>query len=452
MKKLSLFQWLLIITVLYLFWQISLSGAILIADTEDASRRLSELAKLTVGFGTALFVFRATFRKKGWLIALVLSLPLGYGAILLEDTIVNHFAERTTGQERLEARTILLFNTALIKGGAALPDLNKNIADNAVKLAAFTKILGFAIWNNPALMSQIMQMGQSLLVSLHGQQAYDKADREYERYVEAFKASSASREEAERQIKQLNFAAWLSNLNKILAEYAGCIDESCRNRIQSRVDQFVRQGFGNLNLKLKLNDFCRKEKGTGRYHMGKMIDEGEMLLCSSTESEFYNYIMKQIDELKMANAPEELKQLPASISSRILSSTLMCLKDWREMWAKYIDSEFAAKGKKELTDPARFAHGGAEAETGRNYAISVFLPPVALGFSVTVCFLHIASLLSALTRKPKICGLIAAVIYCLPAIFGTATPLSGLAGIYAKWLIAWEGMLYPFGIFRWLIL
>lgn len=452
LKHLSLFKWLIILTVLYLFWQISLSGAILIADSEDASHRLSELAKNTVGFGTALFVFRATFRKIKLIIAFILAMVLGWAAIQAEDGIVNYFAKRTTGQERLEARTILLFNTALLKESVTLPDLSEQIAGNPVKLAAFSKILGFAIWNNPTLMSQIMRMGKDLLISLHGQEAYNKADKEYERYVEVFKQSALDREKTEKFIKQANFAAWLSDLNKILVMYAGCTDDSCKNHLQSQVDSYVSRSFGDLGLKLTLDDFCRKESGSSRYYMGKKIESIENLVCSTSEQEFQTYVIKQIDEIKLKNAPDEIKALPHEISSRILSSELIKLDEWRKIWAQYIDSEFASKSEAEFANTDRYAANGADAEAGRNFAISVFLPPVALGFSITVCFLHLASLLSAATHKPLACGIFAATIYLLPVFFGVTTPLSGIAGIYAKWLVSWEGILYPFGIFRWLII
>lgn len=248
LKRLTLFQWALIITILYLFWQISLSGAILMAGSEEASRSLSALAKRTVGFGAALFVFRAALRKLGWIIALALAIPLGLGAMRAEDALVNHFAARASGQERLEARTILLFNTALTNGSASLPGLAKDIAEDKARLAAFTKVLGFAIWNNKALMTVINAQAEPLLAAVYGQEACDKVDREYARYVETFNAAQDKLARAEQMFRQSNFAAWRTQLNKRLAAYAACMSDACRQNVQASTERDMQTHLGDMSF------------------------------------------------------------------------------------------------------------------------------------------------------------------------------------------------------------
>lgn len=58
----------------------SISGAILTAQSVESSHRLSELARSTAGFGTALIVFRAVYRRFGRKLVLPVALVAGLGA------------------------------------------------------------------------------------------------------------------------------------------------------------------------------------------------------------------------------------------------------------------------------------------------------------------------------------------------------------------------------------
>ncbi|MBD5646075.1 MAG: hypothetical protein HDQ89_00080 [Desulfovibrio sp.] len=450
LRRLSLFQWLLVVTVVYLLWQVSLSGAILTAQSVEQSDRLSELARRTVGFGTALFVFRAAYRRFGWKLVLPVALVAGWSAMWAEDALVNHFADESSAQARLEAKTIQLFTAAMARGKVTLPELPEAIASAPLKVRAFSRVLGFAIWNDPALVRQITARTDAVLAAIYGQELYDKADAGYDRYLAAWVAGAEKRKAAAEALARINFAQYARDLNGQLGPYAACTTEDCRRKISNRVNNYIRRNLPELGLELDLEAFCREEREPVRYVMGRAVTGAARRVCTTNEKDLYAWLRGRLGGAGGADTPE-LADLPAAVRTRILSGDFLSLEAWRELWKTHIEGELSARRQREFGDDAQYADGAPLEKEGKAFAISVFLPPVALGFSVTVCFLHLASLGAALTRRPGLCALVAAVCYVLPAFFATPVPLSGFAGIYARWLVFWEGALYPLGVLRWLM-
>lgn len=451
LKRLNVFQWLIVITICYLLWQISLSGAILTAETMQQSDRLSNLAQKTVGFGVALFVFRVAWRKIRWLILVPAALLAGFLAMQMEDYLVNYFADKTTAQARLEAKKIQFFNNALPLKKVSLPQLPKDLAENPVTTRAFAKVLGFAIWNNPDLIAQINALLPAIAQAVYGQDAFAKIDAGYDQYARAWEASAQKLKDIEALLARLNFAQYARDLNSQLGVYAGCIDEQCRARITQKVNNYLRQQIKNIDLTLNLEDFCAIRKTGARFVMGRNVGEKTEKVCATTEKNLHQWMLQKIRAIKEAALAEQ-KDLPPAVRQRLSNDGFLSLSQWRELWQAEIDQEAAAHVRKEFGNAEDYAPNGNLAAQGRAFAISIFLPPVALGFSVTVCFLHLTSLLTAATHKPVICGAAAFICWILPAFFAASTPLTGFAGVYARWLVFWEGILYPFGIFRWLIL
>lgn len=450
LRRLTLFQWLLVVTVLYLIWQVSLSGAILTAQSVEQSDRLSELARKTVGFGSALFVFRIAYRRFGWKLVLPLALVAGLGAMWAEDALVNHFADQSSAQARLEAKTIQLFTTAMARGKVTLPELPAEIADAPLKAKAFSRVLGFAIWNDPALVRQISDRTDAVLNAVYGQELYDRADAGYDRYQAAWNSGAEKLKAAREALAHINFAQYARELNEQLGKYAACTTDDCRRKITQRVKAYVHRNLPDLGLELDLEDFCREERQPTRYVMGRAVAGAAQRICSTSEKELYAWLKSRFESERHAAMPE-MDDLPESVRTRILTGDFLSLDAWRELWKTHIASELSMRRQREFGHPERYADGAALEKEGKAFAISVFLPPVALGFSVTVCFLHLASLGAALTRRPALCALVAVLCYVSPVFFATPVPLSGFAGIYARWLIFWEDALYPLGVLRWLM-
>lgn len=450
LRRLSLFQWLLVVTVVYLLWQVSLSGAILTAQSVEQSDRLSELARRTVGFGTALFVFRAAYRRFGWKLVLPVALVAGWGAMWAEDALVNHFAAESSAQARLEAKTIQLFTAAMARGKVTLPELPAEIADAPLKAKAFSRVLGFAIWNDPALVRQITERTDAVLSAIYGQELYDKADAGYDRYHAAWSAGAEKLRAAREALARINFAQYARDLNGQLGQYAACTTDDCRGKITQRVNAYLHRNLPDLGLELDMEAFCRDERQPARYVMGRPVPGAAVRICSTSEKDLHAWAQERLGGQNFATVPD-LADLPAAVRTRILSGDFLSLEAWRAIWKTHIAGELSARRQREFGQPEQYADGAALEKEGKAFAISVFLPPVALGFSVTVCFLHLASLGAALTRRPRLCALVAAVCYVLPAIFATPVPLSGFAGIYARWLVFWEDALYPLGALRWLM-
>lgn len=450
---------LVLITVLYVFWQISLSGAILTARDLATSQRLSSMARYTVGFGGFLFFFRLSWSRKfiarlvygRWLIPLGVGLLAGALFILAEDTLVNHYAARTDGQQRLDARTIQLFNAAFLEGRATLPALASGIASDPIKSRAFLKVLGFAIWNNPQLIAQINSERASLVAAMEGDKLYQQVDEGYATYVKAY----GDMQKLEADLLRIPYAEWATMLNKMLENYSSCSSDACRTEITAIVSRYLagymqRAGLP-LELNLNLDAFCHSEKSS-RYVMGRLATGGERRICSATEGDLMAYVDSQVAEAR-ERALATFGELPATIRERLLNAgDFITLDNWREMFASALDQELANRVAAEFGDPGRYAENGSQAAEGRDLAISIFLPPIALGFSVFVCLLHLANVLTMLFKRPLIWIAGAIVLGALPLAFATAIPLAGFAGVYGRWLVEWESILYPFGIFRSLIL
>ena len=439
-----------VLTALYLLWQISLSGAVLMAKTVEESRRLSDLARLTVGLGTALFTFRVGWQRLGFRLVLPLACLLGFGAMKAENTIVNHLADRASAQERLEAKTVLLFNTALNRNLVTLPDLAQDIASDPVKVKAFSKVLGLAIWNDAALIAEVTAKTYAVFNALYGQEMYDRIDAGYDRYLEAFQRNAEKLRALEDALANLNFAAYARELNGQLAPYAACADESCRRTIAERIAGYTAKALPGLSFTFDPEAFCRAEDRPVRYIMGRAVSGSAELVCAASEQALHDHARKQVEDLKRAalkdlDAPEEIKQ-------KLLAETRLSLAEWRDLWQGQVAEEIERMKTAEFGDPEQYGRGGKLAEEGRDYAVSVFLPPVALGFSVTVCFLHFTSLCVTLCRRLKICCAAFGLIYFLPYVFAPKLPLSGLAGLYAGWLVFWQSRLFPFGLLKNLII
>ncbi|MDE6734291.1 MAG: hypothetical protein K2J64_02350 [Desulfovibrio sp.] len=447
------------LTVLYIFWQISLSGAILTAADMETSRRLSSLARWTVGLGGFLFVFRLTWgrpftarlRQARRVLPVGLGLVAGALFVCAEDAIVDHYAARADAQARMEAKTIQLFGAAFLKGKVRLPDLAAEAAQDPVKARAFLKVLGFAIWSDPTLIAEVNSQRAAILGALQGDAPYRRIDSAYADYA----ARAAAWQNAESQLRRIPYAEWAALLNPVLGQYAACTNDQCRAEISSKVKAYLgrymqKKGL-ELPLDIDLDAFCETRHET-RYVMGREVRGGESRTCAASEQS----LRGQVDSMARAamdKALERLRDLPPAIRSRVADlSSPLSLEAWRALFKSQIDAEIEKRLNAEFGDPARYAEGAPEAAQGRDYAISVFLPPVALGFSVLVCLLHLANVLTMLFRHALLWSAGAAGLCLLPLLFATPVPLSGMAGLYARWLMQWEALLYPFGIFRGLIL
>lgn len=437
-------------TLLYLIWQMSLSAAILSAESIETSQRLSDLARLTVGFGTALFVFRVAYARLGYFVAILLALIFGFVAMKTEDAIVNSLADNTSAQARLEAKTIQLFNTALAQGKVTLPDLPGEIATNTVKIKAFAKVLGFAIWNNPVLIREVSAKTSSVLNALYGQEMYHDIDAGYDRYAASFAQAADKVTAMQDALSRINFAAYAHDLNGQLVEYSICNTDACRRKIAERVQQYMTKILPDSQLEIDLNAFCKDMAKPVRYIMGKPILGPTKRICSTSENNLYMYVLRQI-EAAIESVFIDL-ELPEKVKTKILKGSLLSLEEWRNVWEDYVVEEIEKRKIAEFSNPEQYSDTGEFAQKGKAFAVAVFLPPIALGFSVTVCFLHLTSLCATLTRRPRLCCFVASIVYFLPVFFAAPVPIGGLAGVYARWLVFWEGTLFPFGILKCLIL
>lgn len=447
LRSRTMLQWLLVITVLYLIWQISLSGAILTASSIEASDRLSSLARKTVGFGMALFVFRCGYARLRWFVILPFALAMGWGAMALEDTVVEYFADRCSAQARLEAKTIQLFNTALSRGSARLPDVSEAIIGDHARSRAFAKILGFAIWNNPALVAELNGQLGAIINALYGADAYRKVDEAYDQYAQAFSKASQQLAQAKALLARVNYAQYARDLNRVLGEYAACDTDGCRQKLSALVAEYMRRKMPGLDLELDLDAFCQDVAQPERYVLGRSVGARSERVCSTNEAALRAWANSQFEAKKKAALPS-LDDCAPAIRKRILSGDFLTLEAWRDMWKQEISRQIERRRLEEFGSPDQYGPGGAREKEGRAFAISIFLPPVALGFSITVCFLHLANVCAALTRRPLLCGIAAGICCFLPALLATPVPLTGFAGLYGRWLVFWEGWLYPFGLFR----
>lgn len=235
---------LIMLTVLYLFWQVSLGGAIPTAETSEKTRPLSDRARYTVGFGMFLFVFRTcrgkfipaltlaeTVKQRLFWALLPVSAITGWGAMIAEHSIVNHYADRTSGHDRVDAKLILFFNQAFAAGNVTLPDLPQSIAESRIGSRTFAKMPGFAIRTNPALISQIREQTEAILTSLHGRKWYGKIDSPYDAYQENLK-KFAEQLSAFAILESRNFFEDSVKLNRQLLKFAQCANEQCRKETQ----------------------------------------------------------------------------------------------------------------------------------------------------------------------------------------------------------------------------
>ncbi len=445
----KLYAILIICTIIYLFWQISLCGAILAAQTMEASQRLSELAKLTVGFGTALFTFRSIYKKFRLSIAFIIAFVLGFGAMKTEDFLVNHYAEQTNAQERTEAKAIQLFNEAQVHGVISLDNLPQEIVSEPIKLKAFSKVLGFSIWNNTTLASEIFNKKSTILYALYGQELFNKVDKEYDEYINKYLSNIANITNVKQDLARLNFAELSHSLNAELVRYAACASQKCRDKLNTRVQKYVDRNFPHIPLTFNLQDFCKKTSSTV-YVLGKPVAGEAQEVCATSESDLFTYAQEQLSNKIQTKIDDS--SIPEHIKSKLLSETMLSLEEWRGVWKEHIDNIMLEREQDEFGNPAQYGDGGSHAEEGKDYAVAIFLPPIALGFSITVSFLHIASLLATATKCVVPSFIAVFSIYLLPALFATSAPLDGFAGIYATWLIFWQGFLFPLGIFKQFIL
>lgn len=439
----------MLVTALYVIWQISLSGAILSASSMEASDRLSSLAQKTVGFGMGLFVFRILYTRLRWYITIPIAISAGFLAMWIEDATVDYFAEETSDKARMDAKKIQIFSWAMLEDKVILSDLESGIRENRIKLKAFAKILGLAIWNSPKLVAQLDASLGPIFNALYGKEAHQNIDAGYARYVEAFKNSQARLGQIQSVLSKINYAQYARDLNRQLGAYAACVSDECRAKIAQRVNGYLEKTLPELDLKLDLEAFCHMERQSGRYVLGRISGVREEKICSTDEKNLHAFIQKNFAQKLKESV--NLDEIPSHLRDKILSRELISLSSWREMWKKEINAGIEKRKLEEFADPERYGPAGALAKEGKAYAVSIFLPPVALGFSVTVCFLHLASLGAALTHKPTTCAIIAFICWLAPAVFATPVPISGLGGIYGRWLVFWEGWLYPLGLLRWLM-
>ncbi len=446
----KILRYLLVITFFYILWQISLCGAILSADNMEDSQRLSELAQWTVGIGMALLIFRSFYKKLRYSIIVPLALLGGFLAMETEDAIVRLFSENASAQERLEAKKVQLFNQALSQGIVSLTALPKSISENPIKVKAFSKVLGFSIWTSPALVQEINAQTKTVLTAVYGQEMYDKIDAEYNTYVRKYNEHSRTFLQTQQNLLSLNFMDIASKLNPQLKSYAACTTEACRAKISRRVQNYFSKHYSQANFSFALEDFCTQENQGGRYVAGKLVSSSSIKVCGTSEQALYDYVQKRLEQTKQDVFSGT--DIPQSIKEQLQTGTMFSLEQWRNLWKTHAHERIAAIEKDDFSNAADYADDGKWAQEGKDYAISIFLPPVALGFSITVCFLHLLSLCVALFQRVKIFSILAINIYAAPAFFATGVPLSGFSGIYASWLIFWQSTFFPFGILRHIIL
>lgn len=446
------------LTLAYVIWQLSLSGAILSAATENQSRSLSDLARITVGLGAGLWVVRLGVAKHCRPVLVgILALVLGWGAMQLEDTIVNACADRTDPGQRRDACAVLLLNKALLEGTAELQTLSDEISSDPTKRRVFAKVLGFAVWRDESLMKEVRYAADKSIDGNALPAIMKEVDTRYERYKKEYEEHADAFKKAERQINTADYAHLLPKLNPQLAKYATCgEDHACKSKIQSNVDRWLQHN--GFNFSLPLEAFCRQEPVI-EYVNARPVTQSYRTVCYAKEEDVVAVLRKELlSKLTSKDLPEGVteEQLRRGFSDKPFTHA-----QWRKEAEPRIRQKLSELRREYLPPAEEFAPGGPQEETGRERCIAIFLPPVALGFSLVVCVLHILTTLVMLGRPSQPgsrkrawiimgSGFLALL---LPAFFGPDIPLEGFAAPYARWLIFWESYLaYPFGILRPLIL
>ena len=440
-----------LVTLLYLIWQMSLSGAILTATTEEQSRRLSDLARWTVGFGTALLTVRMAYAKGGRpLLVGLLALALGYGATRLEDALVNTMADRTSGEERQDAKAILLFNRGLSEGKAHMTELAPQIAHSQVRLKAFSKVLGFAVWQDPALMEELRRINEKVFPALFLPRIYAAVDKKYAEYVGVYNTYAVQFQEIKDTLTSTNYAQLSHMLRQQLIQYAQCSGATCQ-QLQHQVDRWLQKN--NMPMTVSLGDFCRHVPGAGVYVMGRSVGASSQRICTVTEAELYAHAKQSLRAELLAKIQEKSSgDISGAELEELLDGPGLTLEQWRQRAEPHVQKKLDELRAENFRPATAYAKGGPYADEGREHSIAVFLPPVALGFSVVVCVLHLTSMAIVLLGHSRLCTALGALALFLPALCAAAVPLSGFAGIYARWLIFWEAAFYPCGLLRPLIL
>lgn len=439
------------VTLFYLVWQMSLSGAILTATTEEQSQRLSDLARWTVGFGTALLTVRIGYTKGGRpLLVGILALALGYGATRLEDTIVNTMADRTNGEERQDAKAVLLFNRGLAEGKARMTELAPQIAHSQVRLKAFSKVLGFAIWQDPTLMNELRHINEKIFPALFLPHIYAEVDKKYAEYVEVYNKYAPQFQEIKDTLTSTNYAQLFHVLRQQLVQYAQCSGATCQ-QLQSQVDRWLQKN--NMHMTVSLGDFCRNVPSAGVYVMGRSVGTSSQRICSVTEAELYAHAQQSLRAELLAQIKEKnTGNISSAKLEELLDGPGLTLEQWRQRSDPHVQKKLEELREENFRPATAYAKGGPHAEEGRDHSIAVFLPPVALGFSVVVCVLHLTSMTIVLLGHSRLCTILGTLALFLPALCAASVPVSGFAGIYARWLIFWEAAFYPCGLLRPLIL
>ena len=447
------------LTLIYVIWQFSLSSAILMTETVEQSRSLSNIARFTVGLGAALWIFRLGNSKKvKFKIVIIVAILVGYCAMLIEDMIVNSFADRTTGEERRGAAALLIFDNGYKNGLAVFTDLAPEIADSKLRSIIFLKVMSLIIWQDKELRKKIYTIVEKkLFKSLVLEKVITEIDALYDIYANAYNSSNYQQI---RELKHINFYQYVNHLKKYLSRYEKCYDEMCRKSIQDEIEILYRKG--KIPISLPLEAFCQMIP-IDRYVNGRKISVGTRRSCAADERRIAlvteeTMREKYIDKIK-ANAGDLLKWVTIEEIERLLSdSHVITPSEWRELplIKKRVDKIIQEELARRLPQADVFGTGGSRAEEGRELCISIFLPPVALGFSLAVCFLHILTticLVLSSKRDTVLVFLAGFTTFLLPAYLATSVPIVGFAGAYARWLIFWEVWLVnPLAILRPVIL
>lgn len=155
--------------------------------------------------------------------------------------------------------------------------------------------------------------------------------------------------------------------------------------------------------------------------------DGARLECVANEKALHDWLM----EKKNSFMKEAFTKsgLPQDMLANLNPDKPLTRDERRKRFAADMAKEIDTIERGEFGMPERYGQGGKDAVIGRDCAIAIFLPPIALGFSITVCLLHLASFAAKFTNRSAICYGTAFIVWLLPAFFATNIPISGFWGI-----------------------
>ncbi|MFW5983142.1 MAG: hypothetical protein ACOCQ4_01480, partial [bacterium] len=379
-------------------------------------------------------IFKIVFSKIDVRVALAICLVTGIFVFWGQEKLLDYFVDRASETQKDNAQLIMFFSQGLNSKSVDLANLPESVKDSHVQYKSFVTLLGFVAYTKEDYVKEIRKNKTNIALSMYGQEMYREAERQYKAFNDVVLNYYDTSQEMEKQV--ITHAPHIVSMLK-RKELCNVTDRACNSKENSS----FRRALAHIDadIPFTLDDFCWKEKKertiqgeTAYYYKQK---------CYTNIRDLRNRVHELLQEEIKDRMGRDNVQRMADMGIELDFTKPIDEKDFRNTVMPFMEAEFESQMERNFAS--------VSSEDRDNMVRATIVPPFAIAFSLIFAILNFLRLArdfivekyNAKLAKNVVLSM-AGIIIIVPLILGPSLMVGGFAGMFVRWVIFMETIIY----------